>query len=245
MTVAVLAVMLSAYLWGARKGRRRQGWFLAGWATLTIALVGIDSWADRSFTGHMVQHELIMVVGAPLLVLARPLGTLLWALPYIWRRRAGRLLTHPVVRRGWITVTLPAVAWGVQTVLLWIWHAPALFEAALETPWIHGLQHFSFFAGAVVFWWSIIQRPRGVAILSLFTAAVQSGALGALLAFSPHSWYSHYAMDDQHLAGLLMWIPGSAAYLGGALWTTSHYLSADAAAANNRSLALLVTTQVT
>jgi putative membrane protein len=224
MTAAVLAAVLAFYLLGARKTSTRWAWFIAGWIALAIALVAIDPWADRSFAGHMVQHELIMLVAAPLLVVARPLATLLWPLPYIWRRRVGRLLTRESVRRGWGMATLPAVAWTIQAVLLWSWHMPALFERAVENPWIHAFQHCSFFAGAVLFWWSVIHRSRGVAVLSLFTTAVQSGALGALLAFSPSRWYPAYAIDDQHLAGLLMWIPGGAVYLGAALLIISRYL---------------------
>src|SRR4051812_5736191 len=208
MTIALLAGVLGLYLAGARSVRARWKWFIAGWAVLVVALIAIDPWADRSFAGHMVQHELIMLIASPLLVVARPLATLLWPLPYIWRRRAGWLLTRRFVRSGWSVATLPAVGWIVHAVVLWASPLPALFERAIEHPWIHALQHFSFFAGAVLFWWSVIHRSRGAAVLSLFTTAVQSGALGALLAFSPYSWYPAYAIDDQRLAGLIMWIPG-------------------------------------
>ena len=241
VTAGALAFLLIWYLIGARLRAGNRGYFVGAWAILALALIGLDSSADRSFAGHMLQHELIMLGAAPLMVLARPIAPLLRPLPYVWRRRVGWLLTRSSVRAAWRALTMPAVAWVLQAAVIWAWHMPFLFERAVGNPWIHALQHFSFFVGAALFWWSVVHRGRRVAVLSLFTTAVHSGALGALLAFSNYSWYPAYAIDDQRLAGLIMWIPGGTVYLAAALLGIHRYLSVAPSTSNNGSLASLVT----
>jgi cytochrome c2 len=113
-------------------------------------------------------------------------------------------------------------------VVLWIWHAPGLFQAALASEPVHALQHLSFLASALLFWWALIhgrqgQMGYGPAVLYLFTTSMHSGALGALLTFAPAPWYPAYgenaaawgltAVEDQQLAGLIMWVPAGAVYL--------------------------------
>src|SRR4030095_15374246 len=102
--------------------------------------------ADRSLAVHMVQHELLMVAAAPLLVLARPLPAFAWALP--------APLLHAfaaVPRAAWRRLTAPAVAWTAHALALWLWHVPALFLAALADPALHVLQHACFFISALMF----------------------------------------------------------------------------------------------
>ena len=209
--------------------RRTQAFsFAAGWAVLLAALVSpLDSLGSRLFSAHMFQHELLMIVAAPLLVMGRPLGVWAWALPPHWRSLTGALFHTAAWRVPWRVVTGPLGAWALHAVALWVWHLRALFEAALVNDTVHALQHLCFFFSAVLFWWSVVgtreRNARGVALLSLFTTMIHSGALGALLTFSSFAWYPHYAattlaygfsaLADQQLGGLMMWIPAGLVYV--------------------------------
>ena len=202
--------------------------FVAGWLTLVVALVTpLDSLGSVLFSAHMVQHELLMLVAAPLLVLGRPLASWVWALPQGWRRTTGRFFHHPAWRVPWLIVTGPVVAWLLHALALWLWHIPALFDAALNDSAVHTLQHLTFLSTALLFWWSLLgaatRRERGLALVSLFTTMVHTGALGALLTLAKTPWYAHYfattspfglnALEDQQLGGLIMWVPAGGVYL--------------------------------
>ena len=108
----------------------------------------------------------------------------------------------------WHGLNHPLVAWTAFALALWIWHLPGPYEAAVNDPFIHMLEHASFFGTAMLFWWSI--RSRGaIGVMSLFTTAVHSSILGALMTFSNRTWYTVYtSLEDQQLAGLIMWVPG-------------------------------------
>jgi cytochrome c oxidase assembly factor CtaG len=209
---------------------------------LAIALVSpLHALGSALFSAHMVQHELLMLVAAPLLVLARPLVAFARAVPPQWLLRAftiGRRWMLP--GRAWRMVTRPLCAWWIHATALWIWHAPALFEATLRSDLVHAAQHASFFLTALLFWWSLLRRRAGsadygAAVLYLFTTSLHSGALGALLALSPGVWYRAYAasapalgwepLADQQLGGLLMWAPGGVAYAVAALVLARQVLS--------------------
>ena len=117
-------------------------------------------------------------------------------------------------------------------VAIWIWHAPALFEAALERGVLHYLQHASFFGTGLLFWWALLPRrrseARGGAVLHLFLTTLHTGLLGVLLVVSPRLWYpantggSQFwnltSLEDQQLAGLVMWVPAGLIYGGAALF---------------------------
>jgi putative membrane protein len=220
---------------GAGRGVRiwEAGAFGAGWTFLVIALVSpLHPLGEALFSAHMVQHELMMAISAPLLVLGRPLVPFLWALPISARRRAGAWAKTIWLRRSWDALTRPFVAWLLHGATLWVWHAPRLYEATLSNELVHSAQHLSFLATALLFWWSLIHGREhrlgyGAAVLYLFTTALHSGALGALLTFADTPWYSAYTattprwgltpLEDQQLAGLVMWIPATMAYLVAAL----------------------------
>src|SRR6185295_8588488 len=124
---------------------RRALAFAGGWLVTAAALAGpLDALSARLFSAHMVQHEALMVVAAPLFVLARPLGAWAWALPQCWRRSLGHFFHRPGWRTPWLVVTGPLAAWLVHALALWLWHIPAWFEAALASDGIHALQHASF-----------------------------------------------------------------------------------------------------
>lgn len=214
--------------------RRRDAYFLAGWAITALALVSpVHAAGGRSFAMHMFEHELLMLAGAPLLVLSRPLPVMLWALPHGARRVLGRLVLSRGVSRGWRALTHPGVATMAQAVALWLWHAPALFGLALAWEGWHIVQHLCFMLTALLFWASMLDEARMrhhpmTAVVGLFFTALVSGALGALMAFSASPWYVGYArlgmtpfgltpVEDQQLAGLLMWIPGGVVHAAAAL----------------------------
>jgi putative membrane protein len=208
---------------------RRAVWFLAGWLALAVALVSpLDGAGGVSFSAHMVQHELLMIVAAPLMVLGRPLGVWAWSVPQRWLRPLGGALRARPARTVWAALTRPLHAWLLHFAALWLWHVPALFQAALLHPAVHALQHASFLFPALLFWWAVLDgassaRDRGAAIAYLFTTMLHTGALGALFAMSGRVWYPVYGasaaqyglspLEDQQLGGLIMWVPGGLAYV--------------------------------
>jgi putative membrane protein len=180
-----------------------------------------------------------MVVAAPLLVLGRPLIPFLWALPISWRRHLGAWGARPPVRDARSILARPLVAVLLQGVALWGWHLPRAYEASLASDGVHALQHASFLITALLFWWSLTYHRGdhahyGVSVLALFGTMMLTGVLGALITFSRTLWYPAYhdspavwgftPLEDQQLAGLIMWIPGSASYVIAALTCLARWL---------------------
>jgi len=206
--------------------------FALGWVALAAALFSpIDALADRSFAIHMVQHELLMVVAAPLLVASRVFEAWAWAL------RDGGVRTLATVAAAWRWLAVPRRAWWLHAAALWIWHVPVFFMAALENVGLHALQHLSFFASALLFWWAVygrgIRAREGTALALLFTTMLHMNALGLLLTFAPSAWYApgesmRFGMtplEDQQLGGLVMWMLGGLAYVGAGLAVVAEWLS--------------------
>jgi cytochrome c oxidase assembly factor CtaG len=184
--------------------------------------------SEHLFTAHMVEHELIMAAAAPLLAVSRPIGALLWAMPAKLRRGLGRLGKARPVRPAWTSLTNPLFATIGHGVVIWLWHAPVLFDLAVADDALHRLQHLSFLASALAFWWALAQRAnRGAAVLHLFATMVHTTALGALIVLAPRILYMRQTADalhwgltplqDQQLAGLVMWVPAGTVYAGAAL----------------------------
>src|SRR3954468_22284918 len=163
--------------------------FAGGWLALFVALVSpLHAWGRVLFSAHMTQHEVLMLVAAPLLVISRPLVPFMWAFPVEWSRRIGSVGKLAAVQTTWLILPIPFVAWLVHAIALWTWHIPVLFEAVLHNEWVHTAQHLSFFLSALLFWWALIHRPQGVSgygagVLYLFTTSLHSGVLGALITF--------------------------------------------------------------
>lgn len=231
--------------------------FAGGWLALFVALVSpLHAWGRVLFSAHMSQHEVLMLVAAPLLVLGRPLVVFLWAFPVNWSRRIGTLGKVGWVQHAWRLLTIPLVAWLVHAVALWIWHVPVLFEAVLQNEWVHTLQHLSFLLSALLFWWALIHGPQGAmgygaAVLYLFTTSIHSGALGALLTLAGSVWYPSYTgltsswgltpLEDQQLGGLIMWIPAGLVYIIAALALFAGWLrEAEVRAARRERAGLLL-----
>jgi cytochrome c oxidase assembly factor CtaG len=234
--VIPLALAAWLYMQGASLARGFRSWeiacFWVGWIVLSLSLLSpIHPLGEALFSAHMVQHELIMTVAAPLFVLGRPLIAGLWALPLRWRKLVGQASKAFLVQRGWNFLTLPLVAWLVHAVVLWGWHVPVLFQQTLRNDFIHSLQHISFLGAALLYWWSLFhahgRKGYGVSVLSLFTTAVHTVLLGALLTTAPSPLYPAYSartalwgltpLEDQQLAGLIMWVPAGIVYVGAGL----------------------------
>ena len=225
LTVALIVLAALWYAAGVRRlwrragqgrgiGRARAASFGAGMALLALAVVSpLHDVAERLLWVYMVQHELLMVVAAPLLVLGRPMQAFAHVVPL----RLPRFLGDPLL------------AFGVHALALWLWHLPPLFDAALAAEAWHFVQHASFLASALLFWWTIAARVDLAALASLFGTMVHTGALGALLAFARTPWYAGFALDDQQLAGVIMWVPAGLAYPAAALFITSRWLRRSAA----------------
>jgi putative membrane protein len=208
--------------------------FAAGWLALAAALVSpLDEWSETLFVAHMAQHELLMVVAAPLMALSGPLVALLWALPAGLRRGVVEIAACRPIAAMWAVMTAPPIAWLLHAVALWVWHLPSLYEVALEHEAIHAVQHLCFFGTAGLFWWGLVhgrygRLGYGAAVLYLFATGLHSGMLGALIGFSPQVLYSAYAstsqawgltpLEDQQLAGFLMWVPAGLVFAAGGLW---------------------------
>lgn len=140
----------------------------------------------------------------------------------------GSLSRSAGIRTGWDWLTRPFTAWWIHAAALWAWHAPVLFEATLQSDLIHSFQHVSFLASALLFWWAVLRRKHahmgyGAACIYVFTTAVHSSVLGALLTFSPVVWYPTYGgttsawgltpLEDQQLGGLIMWVPAGVVFV--------------------------------
>jgi cytochrome c oxidase assembly factor CtaG len=241
--IGLLLVSAALYAVGIARLWRRAGrghgirtgqaaCFAAGWTALAAAVVSpLHALGERLFAAHMVEHVVLMMVGAPLVALARPLAAFLWALPPRWRAGVAAPFASRPVTALWRVATSPLAATLLQAAALWAWHAPRLFEAAVTDEAMHRLQHASFLVTALLFWWSLAgartSQRCGAAVFYLFITALHSGLLGALLTLSPRPWYPQQSADaaaygltpleDQQLGGLVMWVPAGLIYAGAAL----------------------------
>lgn len=251
---AMLLATLAVYAAGVTALWRHAGWgrgarpaqvvaFAAGWIVLVAALASpLERWSGWLLSAHMVQHLLLVAVAPPLMLWGAPPFVLAWALPP-GRRHDFGLLHSALARRRSLRYLLTGFApvWLMHTAALWVWHAPGLYDAALARPALHIVEHFSFVATALLFWWVALNRRTGdqaaVTILFVFATALQSGLLGALITMAPSVLYSHYAttaplvgvapLTDQQMAGVLMWVPMGFVYLGTVLslingWLRQH-----------------------
>lgn len=230
VVLPMLAVCALLYGRGSRRMKGLHRWqvaaFYGGLATIFIAQISpIDHASDILFSAHMTQHELLVLIAAPLLVFGRPLAPILRALPAVVRSPVLEGMRQPSAVRLWRFLTAPLNVWLLHAMAVLIWHIPVLYEAAIRNDAVHLLQHALFVGTAVLFWWALVhgrygRLGYGMAVLYLFATALYSGALGALLTFAPRLWYPIYdertravALDplaDQQLAGLIMWIPAGA-----------------------------------
>jgi putative membrane protein len=216
--------------------QRRRAW--AFWAALVTVLVAldppIDTLAGKLFWVHMVQHVLLMMVAAPLLVLAAPWTPLWKGLSLPMRRNLARAYarspTWRVLRRVGRWLAAPLTIWIVFDVDLCAWHVPVVYGATLRNQALHDLEHVSFLVLGVLFWAAVIDSPPlrsrldmpwRIAFVTL--GAVVAWLLAVVLAFARSPLYVGYAvlhsrpgglsaLTDQQLAAGIMWGPGSVPY---------------------------------
>jgi cytochrome c oxidase assembly factor CtaG/ferredoxin len=210
-----------------------------GLGALVLAIASpIDALAGFLLSAHMVQHLLLLVVAPPLLLRGAPARVLLRGLPRSWAREGlGPFLTS----RGLVglqrALTRPLVGAVALAAAIWAWHVPRAYELALRSPSLHALEHACFFGAALLFWWPVARarKPRWSLVPCLLLVDVQNTALSALLVFSDRVLYPSYAsvprlfglsaLDDQIIAGAVMWVPGSFAFLGTATLLCVRWLS--------------------
>ncbi len=232
----LIGITTLLYVWGtwraphgAALSTRHWGqWtsFLGAMLSVAVALVSpLDALSAALFSAHMVQHLILTLVSAPLLILSDLPVAVVRALPRRWSRAMGQGLNRSAaLSRAWHGISSPAGAWLSFAVPLWAWHSSALFEAALRNETIHALEHLLFVATGMLFWWVLLRRTTadhlhyGMAVVYLFITMLQSTILGALMTFTTRPWYAYYSplvapwgmtpLQDQQLAGLIMWMPG-------------------------------------
>ena len=205
----------------------RSAAFLGGLATLVLALTSpIEAYEGQLFSVHMLQHMLIELVAAPLLLLGAPATLALRAAsPSV--RRALLTILHS---RAVAVISFPLLAWVLFAAVNWGWHFSSLYDQALETPWLHDIQHLTFLGAALLFWWPVVaadparwRLPHPVRLFYLFLAMPQNSFLGVALMSAPPSLYPHYLTNgrswgptpavDQSVGGMLMWVGGDVVFL--------------------------------
>jgi len=239
----VAALLLSAAIyvrgWCALRRHDVNRWhggrlaaFLGGLLAIFAALASpIEPFADLLLQVHMLQHMLLLVVAPPLIWIGAPMLPLLRGLPKPIRSSfLGPILRSPVVRDGVAVLAHPLAAWPLMVAVVWLWHTPRGYELALSDPTWHVVEHASFVVAALLFWFPVVapfpSRPRWsrwIILPYLILADVQNTVLAAWLTFAGEPIYPHYsqvpriggwtALADQQAAGVLMWVPGSIAFL--------------------------------
>jgi putative membrane protein len=227
----------AGYFWAVRRiGRghpghphppRRNWFFVAGLLALVLALTSpIEVYEGQLFSVHMVQHMLLELVAAPLLLAGAPITLALRVASPSVRRRLLKILQSRVTH----LVSFPIVAWVLFAAVNWGWHFSVLYDQALENPWLHYVEHASFLGAALLFWWPVLgvdpstwRMPHPARLLYLFLAMPQNSFLGVALLSAGTVLYPHYItnlrswgptpLDDQRLGGTLMWVGGDLAFL--------------------------------
>jgi len=211
---------------------RQMGAAIGGFFFLILALAGpFDVFAYQAFWPHMIQHLLLSMVAAPLLLISNPMPVFLWTLPQLLREGAGELLRPSgQIQKILRLIIRPQVTLPFYILILYAWHVPDLFTMAINNSLVHYLQHFTFFLSAMLFWWPIIgpaplrsklNYPQR--LLYIVLAITPTALIAAIITLSTGVIYDHYlstsrhwqisALEDQTIAGIIMWIPGNLVYL--------------------------------
>jgi cytochrome c oxidase assembly factor CtaG len=257
--VIPLLAAAAAYLWAVRRVNAahpanpvpfdRPVFFLVGLACIGVALLsGIERYDTELFSVHMVQHMLLVFGAAPAIVLAAPITLVLrvatpavrarWILPVL-RSRIVKVIAHPLV------------AWLLFTAVMWGSHVSPLFDAALEDPLLHDIEHALYLGTALLFWWPVVGRdpspwrlPYPARVFYLALQMPLNSLLGVAILFSEQVLYPHYAttgrpwppspLEDQQLAGAIMWGVGDAAFLVAILLVIAGWMRHDEAVTRRR-----------
>ena len=239
LLLAGLGIVAVSFARGRRPARpaapvaRRRAWCVAGGlAAIAIALLSPLDAASRSLaSAHMVQHIALILIAAPLLVLGAPGAAILRGAPALTRRALARW-RGPLrsLRRVSLAIGTPVTAWLIHVGVLWFWHAATPYDTAVQNDVVHAAEHLTLTITAIIFWRAVLSpfgtlRARnGIGILLVFAMGLQSVFLSALLTFATTPWYAAYAetteawgltrLEDQQLAGAIMWVPAGFAYAG-------------------------------
>lgn len=237
------ALQLIGWLRLRKRGAQRfaNGWRLAAYLTglvlLILALLSpIDVLSGQLFFMHMIQHLLLVMIAPPLLWLAGPFATGLWALPRPLRIRVGGWFQQESRFRQLLRMTTrPGLSWMLFVGILFGWHDPAAYNLAQGNGWIHDLEHITFFGSAMLFWWRVVGAGPHIhgknsllsRIVYVLALVPPNMFLGVAISLAESPIYTYYlsvprlhgisVMDDQTIAGLIMWIPGSMMYILAAL----------------------------
>jgi putative membrane protein len=200
-------------------GPARVGAGAAGIAALAVALgPPIEGWASTNLTAHMMQHVLLLTIAPPLLIVGM--------VPAVLLNGVSTDRLTPALRRVPVFVWT-AIAVGMQTLALGVWHLPAIYDAAVAHVALHAAEHLSFLVTGLAFWWIVAGAGRrgsasgtAAAVITVFVASLPGTLLGALMTLSTSPWYPRYAtgslsaaLQDQQLAGVVMWAVGGMAYV--------------------------------
>jgi len=239
LTIVPLVTVGGAYLWAVRRVDRahpgnphpahRSAMFIGGLVAMLVALASpIEAYEGTLFSVHMVQHLLLMLVAAPLLLAGAPITLALRVARPSVRRKPLWVLHSPLLR----AISFPVVTWALFAAVNWGWHFSSLYDQALENTALHYFQHATFLGAALLFWWPAIgadpspwRLPHPVRLFYLFLALPQNSFLGVALLNTGTVLYPHYVtnlrswgptpLDDQHLGGVIMWVFGDIAFLVG------------------------------
>ncbi len=208
--------------------RRRTIAFLGGLAAIVIALMsGIDTYDTSLFSVHMVQHLLLTLVAAPLIALSAPITLLLRVATPDVRHRVILPILHSRAMR---VISFPVVAWIVFAAVMWGSHFSPLFDASLENPVVHDVEHALYLVAGLLFWWPAVgldpspwRMPHPVRAMYVFLQMPQNTFLAVTILNATDVLYHHYAtlvrpwgpsaLVDQGIAGAVMWICGDVLFL--------------------------------
>jgi putative membrane protein len=236
-------------LWrSASPGRGVSRWqavaFYTGLLAVFIAEISpLDAMGGVLFSAHMVQHQIFVMVAAPLLVIGLTPAARAWLVPKGWRVGLGRWWHRQSgIKSMWRLITTPWLVWILHAAAVAVWHIPYFYQLAVVNGFVHALEHISFLFTALLFWWVVIgiaehgRLEYGLGMLYVFTMAMFQGVIGALITFSRQPWYPIYAesveawgltlLADQQLAGAIMWVPGNFVYLLAFVWLMSEWFKA-------------------
>jgi len=246
------------YFIGINRSHGKSKWLFSWWRPLLcsigfIAIIAalfspIEQLADEFFFIHMIQHLLLQMIAVPLILLGTPIVPIMRGWPIKLRRSVIiKIMQNRIVRKTLWFLTRPLISLLAYSVLLWVWHLPNFYEAAIKHEAIHQLEHFTFLITSAIYW-SVIIDPKPLQtyvayskrILIILAGAVQNIALGAYITIYPdilYPWYQNIdqgnfwlvtsPLEDQQLAGLIMWVPGTMMYLIALLILLGKLLSSE------------------
>lgn len=221
--------------------------YLAGLAVLWVALMSpIDVLSGQFFYMHMIQHLLLVMIAPPLLLIADPMPIMMWGLPRALRTEIGRWLRPDSrFRQVLQAITTPGLVWLYFVATLVGWHEPSAYNLTLVSEFFHDLEHITFFATAMLFWWHVIgsaphihrRLSPGLRIGYALSVVPASALTGIAIAFASEPIYTYYTtvprlghmtvLEDQMLGGVIMWIPGSMMYIVAALVLLAVWIRAE------------------